>query len=140
MSTLFEFMHSLSSKRRCTRRIFCAGKSCISISRVVTRDEKVWIDCGEKYGLSILRTQLIDSENSSIIWLVWPNGWVFVYELSGSGFESSCSHLNFSFRTCFEQGVPWHSGSYRAWNHAENVYVTWQEHTVKKFLLLWNFK
>ena len=23
----------------------------------------------------------------------WPNGWVFVYELSGSGFESSCSHL-----------------------------------------------
>ena len=24
---------------------------------------------------------------------VWPNGWVFVYELSGSGFESSCSHL-----------------------------------------------
>ena len=26
---------------------------------------------------------------------VWPNGWVFVYEVSGSGFESSCSHLNF---------------------------------------------
>ena len=25
---------------------------------------------------------------------VWPNGWVFLYELSGSGFESSCSHLN----------------------------------------------
>ena len=23
---------------------------------------------------------------------VWPNGWVFVYELSGSEFESSCSH------------------------------------------------
>ena len=32
------------------------------------------------------------SEHSSIIWPVWPNGWVFVYELSGSGFESSCSH------------------------------------------------
>ena len=29
-----------------------------------------------------------------------------VYELSGSGFESSCSHLNFRFRSCFEQGVP----------------------------------
>ena len=27
-------------------------------------------------------------------WPVWPNGWVFVYKLSGSGFESSCSHLN----------------------------------------------
>ena len=41
-------------------------------------------------------------------WPVWLNGWVFVYELSGCGFESSCSHLNFKFRTCFEQGVPWH--------------------------------
>ena len=40
---------------------------------------------------------------------VWPNGWGIVYELSGSGFESSCSHLNFRFRTCFEQRVPWHS-------------------------------
>ena len=28
------------------------------------------------------------------------------YELSGCGFESSCSHLNFRFRACFEQGVP----------------------------------
>ena len=26
----------------------------------------------------------------------WPYGWVFVYELSVSGFESSCSHLNCS--------------------------------------------
>ena len=32
------------------------------------------------------------SQHSSIIWLVWPYGWVFVYKLSGSGFESSCSH------------------------------------------------
>ena len=34
-------------------------------------------------------------------------------ELSGSGFESSCSHLNFTFCGCFEQGVPWHPGNYR---------------------------
>ena len=34
------------------------------------------------------------SEHSSIIWSVWPNGRVFVYELSGSGLESSCSHIN----------------------------------------------
>ena len=27
----------------------------------------------------------------------WPNGWVFVYELSDSGFESSCSHLHWVF-------------------------------------------
>ena len=35
------------------------------------------------------------SQHSSIIWPVWPNGWAFVHELSGCGFESSCSHLNF---------------------------------------------
>ena len=52
---------------------------------------------------------------------VSPNGWVFVYELSGSGFESSCSHLNFRFRSCFEQGVPWHSGNYRVWIHSEHT-------------------
>ena len=33
------------------------------------------------------------SQFSSIIWSVWPNGWVFVYELSGCGFKSRCSHL-----------------------------------------------
>ena len=44
---------------------------------------------------------------------------MFVYELSGCGFKSSCSHLNFIFRTCFEQGVPRHSGNYRVWIHSE---------------------
>ena len=34
------------------------------------------------------------SQHSSIIWPVWLNGWVFVYKLSGWGFESSCSHLD----------------------------------------------
>ena len=49
-------------------------------------------------------------QHSSIIWPVWLIGWVFVYELSCCRFESSCSHLTFRFRACFEQGVPWHSG------------------------------
>ena len=35
------------------------------------------------------------SQHSSIIWSVWLNGWVFAYELSGCGFESSCSHCSF---------------------------------------------
>ena len=59
------------------------------------------------------------SQHSWIIWPVWPNGWVFVYELSGCGFESCCSHLNFRFRTCFKQEVPWHSTNYRVWIHSE---------------------
>ena len=50
---------------------------------------------------------------------VWLNGWVFLYELSGCGFESCCSHFNFRFRSCFEQGVPWNSGNYRVWIYFE---------------------
>ena len=45
------------------------------------------------------------------IWSVLLNSWVF--ELSGSWFESRYSHLNFRYRVCFEQGIPWHSGNYR---------------------------
>ena len=45
------------------------------------------------------------SQHSWIIWPVLLNGWLFVYELSGCGFQPSCSHLNFSFLASFEQGV-----------------------------------
>ena len=41
-----------------------------------------------------VKCTILNTEHSSIIWQVSPNGWVFVYELSGSGFESSCNHLN----------------------------------------------
>ena len=33
------------------------------------------------------------SQHSSMIWLAWLNGWVFVYELSCCGFESRCCQL-----------------------------------------------
>ena len=59
------------------------------------------------------------SQHSSVIWPVWLNGWVFVYELSCCGFEPSCSQLNFRFHTCFEQGGPWYSGNYRVWTDSE---------------------
>ena len=55
------------------------------------------------------------SQNSSIIWLVWLNGWVFIYKQSISELQSLCSHLSFGFRASFEQRVTWHSGSYRVW-------------------------
>ena len=62
--------------------------------------------------------------------LCWrKNGWVFIYELTGCEFESSCSYLNFRFHACFEQGVP--SDNYSV-DLLWNAYVTWQEHTVKK--------
>ena len=67
--------------------------------------------------------------NTQPVWPVWPNGWVFVYELSGSGFESSCSHLNFRFCTCLKQGVHWHSGNYREWIHSETR--TWHDKNIQ---------
>ena len=42
------------------------------------------------------------------------NGWVFAYELSGSGFK---------------QGVPWHSGNYRVWIHS--VMRTWHDKNIQ---------
>ena len=44
---------------------------------------------------------------------------LFVYELSGCGFESRCSHLSLKYCACFKQGVPWHSSNYRVWIHFE---------------------
>ena len=60
-----------------------------------------------------------------LYWPVWLNGWMFVYELSGSGSESSCSHLNFRFCACFEQEVPWHAGNYGVRIHSETR--SWHE-------------
>ena len=48
---------------------------------------------------------------------------MFIYELSGCGFKSSCSHLNLRFFTFFEQGVPRHSGNYRVWIHSNLKHV-----------------
>ena len=58
---------------------------------------------------------LFEGQLKSLQWLQLdsnphPLGWEF--ESSCSRFECSCSHLNFRFRACFEQGVPWHSGKY----------------------------
>ena len=49
------------------------------------------------------------------------NGWVTIYEISGCGFESRSSHLNFRYCTCFEHGVPWHSGNYRVQVHSKRI-------------------
>ena len=69
------------------------------------------------------------SDHSSIICPVWPNGWVIVYKLNCFGFESSCSHLNFRFRACFEQGVLWHSGNYTVCIHSKTR--TWRDKNIQ---------
>ena len=69
------------------------------------------------------------SQHSSVIFWVWLNSWVFVYELSGYGFESRCSHLNFRYWACFGQGLPWHSGNYRVWIHSKTR--TWHDKKIQ---------
>ena len=64
-----------------------------------------------------------------VIWSVWLNGWVFVYKLSGCGFESRCSHFNLGYFACLEQGVPWHSGNYRVRIHLETH--TWHNKNIQ---------
>ena len=68
-------------------------------------------------------------QHGSINWPVRLNGWVFIDVLSGCGFQSSCSHLNFRFRDCFEEGVPRHSGNYRIWIHSESR--TWHDKNIE---------
>ena len=59
------------------------------------------------------------SQHSSIIWTVWLNGWVFVYELSDSGFESSCSQINMSLTK--GKYVSWPEAS-KGWRGFEGQY------------------
>ena len=39
------------------------------------------------------------------------------------------NHLNFRYRVCFEQGVPWHWGKYRVWIHSEKL--TWHDKNIQ---------
>ena len=60
------------------------------------------------------------SEQSSIIRPAWPNGWVFIFEPSGSGFKSSCSHLNLRISRLLRA---WSSLTFRL---LECVYSLWK--------------
>ena len=48
--------------------------------------------------------------------------------ISGYGFKSSYSHLNFRFHACFEQGLPWDSDNYRVCIHSETR--TWHNKNI----------
>ena len=65
------------------------------------------------------------SQHNSIIWPLWPNGWIFVYELNGCEFESRWSHLNFRYCACLDQGVTSHSGNHRVCIYSETR--TWHD-------------
>ena len=58
---------------------------------------------------------------------------MFVYELSGCGFEPSCSHLNFRISPWFKQGVSPYSGINKVWIHSETW--TWYYMNIKSIFL-----
>ena len=68
-------------------------------------------------------------QRSSIIRQILLNDWVFVYEVSRCGFWSCCSHLNFRFFACFEQGVTWYSGRCRLRINSETC--TWHDNNLQ---------
>ena len=71
-------------------------------------------------------------------WTRTRNHLVRKQKLRFSGLESSCSHLNFRFRACFEQGVPWHLGHYRVKIHSKTR--TWHDkNTQSKAFIVWKF-
>ena len=43
--------------------------------------------------------------------------------------ESRWCHLNFRYRVCFQQGIPWHSGNYRVWIDFETP--TWHDNNIQ---------
>ena len=100
-------------------------------------DIQATLECGFtlKRGCDMIRTYSQmhrrdkDSQNSSIIWPVCPSFSVFVYGLSGFGFEYRCSPFNFRYGACFEYKAPWHSGNYRVWIHSE--VGTWDDKNIQ---------
>ena len=70
------------------------------------------------YVLVMSRTCFRVNPHSIVAWMsIWPNGWVFVYELNVSGFESSCSHsrarIRYDFK--FKQALIKHAEENRYW-------------------------
>ena len=60
-------------------------------------------------------------------------GFSFTYS-TVVGFESLYSHLIFRYWTCFEQGVPLHSGNYRVKIHSKHLRDMIKTHSYWKYL------
>ena len=46
----------------------------------------------------------------------------FFQEINGCGFESQRNYLDVIYHTCYEQGVPWRSGSFSRRLHSVHIY------------------
>ena len=114
--TCFIF-HFLYNTQRFYKKIICihllfdwfSGENCILFTFFYTKDDRFW-QIKKKHDL--WNNRFSDCNwtwtHNHLVHKLTLNGWVFIYELSGCGFESNCGHLNVRFCVCFEQGVPWH--------------------------------
>ena len=69
--------------------------------------------------------QISTQNTAQLFWPVRRTRWVFVFELSNSGFQCSWSHSNLRFLACLEEAVPWYSANYRVWIHSKTH--TWHD-------------
>ena len=68
------------------------------------------------------------SQQISIIWPVWLNGWVFVYELSDCGFKSLL-HLNFRYSSGWSKEFLDFQTNYRVYIHYKTR--TWNDKNIQ---------
>ena len=82
--------------------------------------------------LLVSRKEFLENQ-VTIVWIHSETSTLHGKNIQSSccGFLFSCTHLNFRFRTCFDQGFPWHLGNYILSIKLWNAYDKWQEHTVK---------
>ena len=74
--------------------------------------------------------------NAYVTWqehTVWLNGWVFVYELSGCGFESRCCHLTSGMAPASSKEFFDIQVNYRVWIHSETR--TWHGNNIQCVLI-----
>ena len=102
--------------------------SCLNVKELLAWSRRDIWNSSDWNGTRMQRTDKY-SQHNSIIWLVWLNGWVLVYELSRCEFQSLCCHLNFRYHACFEQGVPRHSENYSVRIHSEMR--TWHDKNIQ---------
>ena len=66
--------------------------SCVNVKEVLVRNRRdVWSLSGSR-GIRT-HNHLVGKQTLNHLDQLWVNGWVSVYELSGCGFQSGCSHL-----------------------------------------------
>ena len=100
----------------------CLRESCnmFSIYQVITSSKFMswvgWVIFRRSYKIWFTWHTHFETSQYSGIWLQMDSN---LAPLSSQPFGQIIQMVECSFKNYFEQGVPWHSGSYRVWIHSE---------------------